>query len=92
METKTLSNLNTKVWYRAIKVLYGCFVFICYVIAILSIFSFIFENDTFIVSYLITIILKILYVPWSIFWAWFFSKIPQWGFYYIYFGSIRSPQ
>ena len=80
---KTLQSLNTKPWYRALKVLYGIFVFICWTIAIISPLAlFIKEQD-------VSIFLKILYVPWSLFWGYVFSKIPQWFFYYVYFGSVR---
>jgi hypothetical protein len=88
METKTLTYLNSRSWYRAIKVLYFIFAGFCYAGAVGSTIGFWFFSELEI-ALLWIILLKILIVPWAIFWAWFMSKIPQWIFYYIYFGSIK---
>lgn len=85
---KTITSLNSRSWYRAVKILYFIFVSICYVIAIASTINFWFFYELEI-ALLWVVLLKILIVPWSIFWAWFVSKVPQWIFYYIYFGSIK---
>jgi len=86
---KTITYLNSKPWYRAIKILYGIFVVGCYLVAFGSIIGMLFIEDEFKLALLWLVILKILFVPWAISWAWLISKIPQWIFYYIYFGSIK---
>ena len=88
METKTLTYLDSKPWYRAVKVLYFVFVGFCYAVAIGSTVAFWLDGGLNISLIWITI-LDILFVPWAIFWAWLVSKIPKWIFYYIYFGSIK---
>lgn len=88
METKTLAYLNSRPWYRALKVLYFIFVGLCYAIAVGSIIGFWLFNELEI-ALLWVIILKILIVPWAIFWAWLVSNVPKWVFYYIYLGSIK---
>lgn len=87
MENKTLTYLDSKPWYRAIKVLYFIFVGLCYAVALGSIIGFWFGGVE--IAQFWMIILDVLIVPWSIFWAWIFSNIPKWIFYYIYFGSIK---
>lgn len=88
METKTITYLNSRAWYRAVKVLYFIFAGLCYIITTVSIVAFWFFNELEI-ALLWVVILKVLIVPWAMFWAWFVPKIPQWIFYYIYFGSIK---
>ncbi len=88
METKTLTYLDSRPWYRAVKVLYFIFAGLCYAIAVGSTIGFWLFNELEI-ALLWVILLKVLIVPWAIFWAWFVSNIPKWIFYYIYFGSIK---
>jgi len=97
METKTVTYLNSKAWYRALKVIYFIFVGFCYVVAIASIIGFSFFHNweinlwfsNFPGTRFLVIIIKTLFIPWAIFWAWFVSRVPRWIFYYIYFGSIK---
>lgn len=91
---KTTQYLNSTAWYRALKVVYVIFVSICYLIATLSTIAFWINGSDEIVhifngSTALSIILNILIVPWSIFWAWLISQIPKWIFYYVYLGSIK---
>ncbi len=92
MENKTIAFLNSKSWYRALKVLYFIFVALCYIVAATSAIAYWFSRDLELlnIAQLWVIILKILIILLAIFWAWLISKIPQWIFYYIYFGSIKS--
>lgn len=89
MENKTITYLNSKPWYRGLKILYGIFILGCYFIAIASIIAIWINGGVFFDSPLLSFVIKILYVPWSLFWGWVASKIPQWIFYYTYFGSIK---
>lgn len=78
---KTISSLNNKPWYRALKVLNLFFIIGCYLVGFASIIAVFIGED-------VNVFLKILYIPWAVFWAWLISKIPQWIFYYIVLGSI----
>jgi uncharacterized membrane-anchored protein YitT (DUF2179 family) len=89
METRTITHLNSKPWYRALKVLNGVFVFCCYSIAVASAVAIWVNEGVLFDSQVLSIILKILYTPWALFWGWLMSNIPQWLFYYIYFGSLK---
>lgn len=88
MENKTITYLNSKAWYRAVKVLYFIFVGFCYAVAFASVIGFWFFGE-FEIALLWLIVLKVLIIPWAIFWTWLAIKVPQWVFYYIYFGSIK---
>ena len=90
-KNKTLAYLDSKPWYRAIKVLYFVFVGLCYLVATASIIGFWVASE-FELALIWIILLDILIVPWAIFWAWVISAIPKWIFYYIYFGSIKPPK
>lgn len=91
METKTITYLNSRPWYRGLKIINGIFVFGCYFLAIASPVAVWMDEDVLFDSLppLLFFILKILYIPWSLFWGWVISKVPQWIFYYIYFGSLK---
>jgi len=89
MKKKTLAYLDSRPWYRGIKILYGIFVFVCYSIAIASVIAIWINEGVFFDSPILSFTLKVLYIPWSIFWGWVISKVPKWIFYYTYFGSIK---
>lgn len=89
MENKTITYLNSRPWYRGLKILYCIFVFGCYSIAIASTVAIWINGGVFFDSPILSFILKILYAPWSLFLGWVASKIPQWIFYYIYLGSVK---
>ncbi len=90
MENKTITQLNTKPWYRSLKILNGVYVFVCYLTAISSIIAVgMISYDESKLNIFIATILMILFIIWAIFWAWIISKVPKWIFYYIYFGSIK---
>jgi hypothetical protein len=89
METKTITLLNSKPWYRGLKVLYGIFIVGCYLVALASIVAIWVKGGLLFESPILSFLLKLLYIPWALFWGWIMSKIPRWTFYYIYLGSIK---
>lgn len=89
MKNKTIAYLDSRPWYRGLKILYGIFVLTCYFIALASAVAIWINGEVFFDSPILSFVLKVLYMPWSIFWGWVVSKIPQWIFYYIYFGSVK---
>ncbi len=90
---KTISELNTKWWYRILKVLYGLFVIVCWGYALTGIITsfFLFTSDgrdmieSFILR-LFIVTLVIIVVPLL---TVLVSKIPKLLFYYIVLGSIK---
>jgi hypothetical protein len=88
---KTIAYLNGKAWYRALKVVYFIFYGLCYILALGYIvgFLFIIELD---ISLPLIILLKILIIPWCLFWAWLISQIPKWIFNYIVLGGINPKE
>jgi len=89
MEKKTINYINSKPWYRGLKIIYGIFVAACFFIALISSFEIFLESNVLFDSQFLTFFLKVLYVPWAFFWGWVASKIPKWIFYYVYFGNIK---
>ncbi len=95
METKTITLLKSKPWYRAIKILNGFYVFMCYLTAIYSIIGIgmlLYHTpyyDTLFYRILIPTTFMFFYISLAMGLTCVISKVPKWIFYYIYFGSIK---
>lgn len=94
---KTISYLNTKAWYRALKVIYTIFAvfFILYAIGggLTLIYIFIFNPAvlSIVLSTPLRIVLGILAIPVLFSLTWLILQLPKWIFYYIYLGT-RIPK
>jgi cardiolipin synthase len=75
---RTTSHLDSKAWYKALKVLDIIFVIFCYLI-VLMMYIVIFTDGT----DGINIFLKITSIPILVFFAWIVSGTPQQVFYYL---------
>ena len=95
---KTISYLNGKAWYRALKVVYVLFaIFYClYAIGVggVSIFIFMFSPAVFDIEMdvLLRLFLGILAIPVVFAFTWLVLQIPKWIFFYIYLGTITPKE
>ena len=88
MENKTISYLNSKAWYRALKVLnlvyvsLSCLVVFWGSIVVLADSWSLYEN-----IFVMAIRIHICFLV-----GWLVSQAPKWTFYYIVLGSIKPPK
>ena len=85
MSNKTVEYLNTKAWYRALKVVNFFFVIVCFGVATAATLDIFEDHNYYNFDWWVAPSLGL--VLFSL--AWLMSQIPKWIFYYIVLGKIK---